>query len=108
MPELLLRPYKEWELRTQEIMRAKAIDSLGALANKFVHFNGNDIPLFIKDLVNSGKWQLTFGGESLTQKPPVSSDEHSFLSRLAAEYKSCKDKDIKKSRKMLPSKVKKC
>ena len=89
-------------------MRAKAIDSLGALANKFVHFNGNDIPLFTKDLVNSGKWQLTFGSESLTQKPPVSSDEHSFLSRLAAEYKSCKEKDIKKSRKMLLSKVKKC
>ena len=44
-------------------MRAKAIDSLGALANKFVHFNGNDILLFIKDLVNSGKWQLTFGNE---------------------------------------------
>lgn len=97
MPELLLRPYKEWELRTQQIMRAKAIDSLGALANKFVHFNGNDIPLFTKDLVNSGKWQLTFGSESLTQKPPVSRDEHSFLSRLAAEYKSCKDKDIKKN-----------
>ena len=58
------RPYKECELRTQQIlMRAKAIDSLGALANKFVHFNGNDIPLFIKDLVNSGKWQLTFGNE---------------------------------------------
>lgn len=96
VPELLLRPYKECKLRTQQIMRAKAIESLGALANRFVHFDGNDIPLFIKDLVNSGKWQLTFGSESLTQKPPVSCDEHSFLSRLAAEYKSCKDKDINK------------
>lgn len=46
--------------------------------------------------MNSGKWQLTFCSESLNQKPPVSSDEHSFLSRLAAEYKSCKDKDINK------------
>ena len=73
-------------------MWAKAIDSLGALANKFVHFNDNNIPLFIKDLRNL--LQLTFGSENLTQKPPVSSDEHSFLSRLAAEYKSCKDKDI--------------
>ena len=63
VPELLLRPYKECKLRTQQIMRAKAIETLGALANRFVHFNGNDIPLFIKDLVNSGKWQLTFGNE---------------------------------------------
>ena len=30
-------------------MRAKAIDSLEALVNRFVHFNGNDIPLVIKD-----------------------------------------------------------
>lgn len=92
VPELLLRPYKECKLRTQQIMRAKGIDSLEVLANKFVH----DISLFKKELVNSGKWQLTFGSGSLTQKPPVSSDEHSFLSRLAAECKSFKDKDTNK------------
>ena len=37
VPELSLRPYKECELRIQQMIRAKAIDSLAALANKFVH-----------------------------------------------------------------------
>ena len=94
VPELSLRPYKECELRTQQMMRAKAIDSLAALANKFVHFN--DVPVFINDLVNSGKWQSTFGGGIMSRNPSVASDEHSFLGRLAAEYKRCKDKDTNK------------
>ena len=96
MPELSLRPYKECEVRTQQIMRAKAIDSLAALANKYVHFNSSDVPSFINDLVNSGKWQSTFGSESVSRNLVVANDENSFLSRLAAEYKRCKDKDINK------------
>lgn len=96
MPELSLRPYKECELRTQQIMRARAIDNLAALANKFVHLNSNDIPLFINDLVNSGKCQATFGNESVWRNPAIASDEHSFLSRLATEFKRCKDKDTSK------------
>ena len=96
MPELSLRPYKECEVRTQQIMRAKAIDSLAVLANKYVHFTSSDVPSFINDLVNSGKWQSTFGSESVSRNPVVANDENSFLSRLAAEYKRCKDKDINK------------
>lgn len=51
--ELPFRPYKEAELRTKQNMRARTIDIIHVCANKFVHFNPNDIPEFVDDLVNS-------------------------------------------------------
>lgn len=96
VPEIPFRPYKEAVHRTQQIMRAKAIDTIAALANKYVHFNGSDVPSLIQDLVNSGKWQSTFGSES-AQNNAIGNDENSFLSRLAAEYQSCKDKDTNRT-----------
>jgi len=55
VPDLLLRPYKNAEKRTQQVLRAKTIDLLADSANKFVHFKGENIPHFISDLVLSGK-----------------------------------------------------
>ena len=55
VPEIPRRAYKEAEQRTQQKMRAKAIDNLSALANQFVNFIPSDVPSFICDLVQSGK-----------------------------------------------------
>jgi len=49
--DIPLRPYKEAEERTMQIMRAKTIDLIQDTARKFVHFNANDIPDFVHDLV---------------------------------------------------------
>lgn len=84
-------PYKEAEVRTQQIMRSKAIENLSALANKYVDFNASDVSAFISDLVNSGEWQATFGAESVSSN---NVGENSFLSSLAGEYKTCKDKEV--------------
>lgn len=69
-------------------MRAKTIDLLADSANKFVHFKSEDIPHFINDLVLSGKWKGTFG--EVCQTKPDTDDF--FLSKLAADYRSCKDR----------------
>ncbi|KAJ7391467.1 hypothetical protein OS493_018514 [Desmophyllum pertusum] len=87
-----LRPYKEAEKRTQQVMRAKTIEVIEDCANKFVHFNAKDIPEFAYDLVNCKKWKSTFG--SCQSKDD---NESVFLSNLAAEYKRCKDKDVSKA-----------
>ena len=94
VPEIPRRAYKEAEERTQQKMRAKAIDNLSALANQFVNFIPSDVPSFICDLVHSGKWQSTFGSV-----PGCNSagNENSFLSTLAAEYQACKDKELNKA-----------
>ena len=94
VPEIPRRAYKEAEQRTQQKMRAKAIDNLSALANQFVNFIPSDVPSFICDLVHSGKWQSTFGSV-----PGCNSagNENSFLSMLAAEYQACKDKELNKA-----------
>ena len=87
-----LRPYKEAEKRTRQVMRAKTIEVIEDCANKFVHFNAKDIPEFAYDLVNCKKWKSTFG--SCQSKDD---NESVFLSNLAAEYKRCKDKDVSKA-----------
>ena len=94
VPEIPQRAFKEAEERTQQKMRAKAIDNLSALANQFVNFIPSDVPSFICDLVHSGKWQSTFGSV-----PGCNSagNENSFLSMLAAEYQACKDKELNKA-----------
>lgn len=97
VPKILRRPYKEAELRTQQTMRSKTIDSLTSLADKYVHFNESDVPMFICVLVRSGKWQASFGTESAASNSAMSHGENSFLSRLAAEYKACKDKEANKA-----------
>ena len=48
-----LRPYKEPEKRTQQIMRAKTIYLLEDSANKCVHFKSEDITHFVSDLVSN-------------------------------------------------------
>lgn len=88
VPDLPLRPYKEAEKRTQQVMRSKTIDLLADSAKKFVHFKGEDIPNFISDLVVSGKWKGTFGDVIQTE----SDTDDFFLRKLAADYRSCKDK----------------
>ena len=72
-------------------------NSLTSLADKYVHFNESDVPMFICDLVRSGKWQASFGTESAASNSAMSHGENSFLSRLAAEYKACKDKEANKA-----------
>ena len=91
--DIPLRPYKEAEERTQQIMRAKTIDLIQDTAGKFVHFNPHDIPDFVCDVVGSKKWKSTFGN------PCESKIDHEsiFLANLAAEYKSCKDKETNKA-----------
>ena len=51
--DIPLRPYKEAEERTQQIMRAKTTDLIQDTAGKFVHFKPHDIPDFAHDLVGS-------------------------------------------------------
>lgn len=97
VPEIPRRRYKEAELRTQQTMRSKTIDSLTSLADKYVHFNESDVPMFICVLVRSGKWQASFGTESAASNSAMSHGENSFLSRLAVEYKACKDKEANKA-----------
>lgn len=53
-------------------MRSKTIDSLTSLADKYVHFNESDVPIFICDLVRSGKWQASFGTESAASNSAMS------------------------------------
>ena len=94
--DIPLRPYKEAEKRTQQIMRAKTINIIDLTqdtAGKFVHFNANDIPDFVRDLVVSKKRKSTFGnpGESKIDQEGI------FLTNLAAEYKNCKDKETNKA-----------
>lgn len=100
--EIPLRPYKEAEDRTQQIMRAKTIDLIQDCASKFVHFNANDIPEFVNDLVSSRKWKSTFG--SLCESKFNS--EGVFLTNLAAEYKCCKDKEVNKAIRLQMAKQK--
>jgi len=76
VPDLPLRPYKNAEKRTQQVMRVKTIDLLADSANKFVHFKNEDIPHFISDLVLSGKWKGTFG-EVCQTKPDT--DDYSYI-----------------------------
>ena len=100
--DIPLRPYKEAEERTQQVMRAKTIDLIQDTAGKFVHFNPHDIPDFVHDLVGSKKWKSTFGN------PRESKMDHEgiFLSNLAAEYKSCKDKETNKAIRLQMAKQK--
>ena len=90
--ELPLRPYKDAEKRTQQVMRSKTIEVVEDCANKFVHYNAKDIPEFVNDLLNCKKWKSTFG--SCHNKVD---QESIFLTNLAAEYKRCKDKDLSKA-----------
>lgn len=92
VPDIPLRPYKEAEKRTQQAMRSKTIDLLVDSANKVVHFKEEDIPQYVNDLVNSGKWKGTFG--QIFQTKSTSDDV--FLCKLAADYHSCKDKAANK------------
>ena len=100
--DIPLRPYKEAEERTQQVMRAKTIDLIKDTAGKFVHFNPHDIPDFVRDLVGCKKWKSTFGN------PFESKIDHEgiFLSNLAAEYKSCKDKETNKAIRLQMAKQK--
>ena len=99
--ELPLRPYKEAEKRTKQNMRAKTIDIIHDCANKFVHFNPNDIPEFVDDLVNSRKWKSTFGSSE-----SKFNSEDVFLSNLVTEYKRCKDKETNKTIQLQAAKQK--
>lgn len=58
--ETPLRPYKEAEKRTKQNMRAKTINIIHGCSNKFVHFDPNDIPAIVDDLLKRGKWKSTF------------------------------------------------
>ena len=78
--ELPLRPYKDAEKRTQQVMRSKTIKVVEDCANKFVHYNVKDIPEFVNDLLNCKKWKSTFG--SCHNKVD---QESIFLTNLAAE-----------------------
>ena len=100
--DIPLRPYKEAEERTQQVMRAKTIDLIKDTMGKFVHFNPHDIPDFVRDLVGCKKWKSTFGN------PFESKIDHEgiFLSNLAAEYKSCKDKETNKAIRLQMAKQK--
>ena len=100
--DIPLRPYKEAEERTQQIMRAKTIDPIQDTAGKFVHFNPHDIPDFVRDVVGSKKWKSTFGNrcESKIDRESI------FLANLAAEYKSCKDKETNKAIRLQMAKQK--
>lgn len=73
-------------------MRAKTIDLIQDTAGKFVHFNANDMPDFVRDLVGSKKQKSTFGNrcESKIDHKEI------FLPNLAAEYKSSEDKETNK------------
>lgn len=73
-------------------MRAKTIDLIQDTAGKFVHFNANDMPDFVRDLVGSKKYKSTFGNrcESKIDHKEI------FLPNLAAEYKSSEDKETNK------------
>ena len=102
VPDLPLRPYKEAEKRTQQVMRAKTTDHLAESANKIVHFKGEDISNFISDLVASGKWKGTFG--ELPQMKPDTKDI--FLQKLAAECCNRKDKAVNKEIRWNSSKQK--
>ena len=82
-------------------MRAKAIDVIQDCANKFVHFNANDIPEYVNDLVSSKKWKSIFGISCES-----TSSEDIFLSNLAAEYKCCKDKEVNKAIRLQVAKQK--
>lgn len=100
--DIPLRPYKEAEERTQQIMRAKTVDLIQDTASKFVHFNPNDIPDFVRDLVGSKKWKSTFGNCSESKID----HEGILLSNLTAEYKSCKDKETNKAIRLQMAKQK--
>ena len=91
--DIPLRSYKEAEERTRQVMRAKTIDLIQDAAGKFVHFHTHDIPDFVHDLVVSKKWKSTFGNPCESKID----SEGIFLSNLAAEYKSCKDKETNKA-----------
>ena len=92
VPDILLRPYKEDEKRTQQAMRSKTIDLLADSANKFLHFEEENIPPYVNNLVTSGKLKGTFGQICLTK----STSDNVFLRKLAADYHSCKDKAANK------------
>ena len=48
--ELPLRPYKDAEKRTQQVMRLKTIEVVEDCANKFVHYNAKDNALICPHL----------------------------------------------------------
>ena len=100
--DIPLQPYKEAEERTQQVMRAKTTDLIQDTAGKFVQFHPHDIPDFVCDLVGSKKWKSTFGN------PCESKIDHEgiLLSNLAAEYKSCKDKETNKAIRLQMAKQK--
>ena len=83
-------------------MRAKTIDLIQDTAGKFVHFSPHDIPDFVHDLVGSKKWKSTFGNPCESKKD----HEGIFLANLAAEYKSCKDKETNKAIRLQMAKQK--
>ena len=83
-------------------MRAKTIDLIQDTAGKFVHFNANDMPDFVRDLVGSKKWKSTFGNRCESKID----HEEIFLANLAAEYKSGEDKETNKAIPLQTSKQK--
>lgn len=83
-------------------MRAKTIDLIQDTPGKFVHFNANDMPDFVRDLVGSKKWKSTFGNHCESKID----HEDIFLANLADEYKSCEDKETNKAIPLQMSKQK--
>ena len=81
-------------------MRAQTTDLIQDTTGKFVHFSLHEIP--VCDLVGSKKQNSTFGN------PCESKIDHEgmLLSNLAAECKSCKDKETNKAIRLQMAKQK--
>lgn len=91
VPSLPLRPYQEAQERTKRDMRSEIITTLKTVALKYVHFKpGPALVKLMEDIIQSRLWSQTFPGCRL---PQTSVSENDFLRTLAAEYKSCKDKE---------------
>ena len=88
-----MRPYQEAQDRTKRDVRAEIIDSIKAVALKYVHFEpGPPLVKLMEDILQSRNWMQVFGS-SLPQQSLCANE---FLQALAKEYKDCKDKESTK------------
>ena len=89
------------EIRVEGGKKIHAIHRGVWIFSGITHFNANDIPEYVNDLVSSKKWKSTFGISCESK-----SSEDIFLPNLAAEYKCCKDKEVNKAIRLQVAKLK--
>lgn len=86
------RPYQCYGRSKRTDMRAEIIERFRDMLDMYVHCDGAALYDLVDDLLQSKKWQSTFGDSGKKEEDRMTS---AFLSSLVKEYQECKSKETK-------------